>query len=174
MRSLTGFNLRSPSPAGAGEGKANTDAQKQKRGADEVQITRETDYAIRCVCHLAQRPGEIVAIEEISRATSAPKDFIAKILQKLASASIVKSHRGVNGGFELAKKPALISFLCVVEAVQGPVAMNICAIDKRLCSRSDSCIVHPVWVDVREQVRKILAKNNFAKLKSKRIRGEMP
>ncbi|MDA8087806.1 MAG: Rrf2 family transcriptional regulator [Nitrospiraceae bacterium] len=136
-----------------------------------MQITRETDYAIRCVCYLAQRPAEIVPVEEISNGTAVPRDFMAKILQKLGRASIVRSHRGANGGFELARRPSVISFLDVIEAVQGPVAMNICALDKRLCSRSDSCIVHPVWIDVREQVRKVLAKNSFAKFISKSKNG---
>ncbi len=127
-----------------------------------MHITRETDYAIRCVCYLAQRPKEIVQVDEISKGTSVPRDFMAKILQKLARAVIVRSHRGANGGFELARSPSAISFLDVIEAVQGPVSMNVCALDRKLCSRGGSCTVHPVWVEVRGQVRKILAKNNFA------------
>ncbi len=135
-----------------------------------MQITRETDYAIRCIYRLAQRPGEIAVIDEISKSTRVPKNFLAKILQKLAKAGIVKSHRGVKGGFELAKKSALINFLDIIEAIQGPVAMNICALGERLCPLSSACAIHPVWVEVREQVRNVLAKRNFAQIiKAQRI-----
>ncbi|MDA8087776.1 MAG: Rrf2 family transcriptional regulator [Nitrospiraceae bacterium] len=129
-----------------------------------MRIKREADYAIRCVSHLVQRPGEIAAIEDISKGVRVPKDFVAKIMQKLSRAGIVKSHRGVRGGFELARAPALISFLDIIEAVQ-PVEMNICAIDDRRCSLSNSCAIHPAWVEIREEVRGILAGRNFARLK---------
>ncbi len=132
-----------------------------------MHVTRETDYAIRCVCYLAQRPKEVVPVEDISAGTSVPRDFMAKILQKLARALIVRSRRGVNGGFELARSPSAISFLDVIEAIQGPVSMNVCAMDKKLCSRSNSCAVHPVWMEVREQVNRLLARKNFARFRAK-------
>ncbi len=130
-----------------------------------MQITRETDYAIRSIYYLAEKAGP-AAISEMAESTRVPADFLAKILQKLAKAGIVKSRRGVKGGFELAKKPAHINFLEVVEAVEGPVAMNICALDEKLCSLSGYCTVHPVWTEVRQEVRKLLAKKNFAQVLS--------
>ncbi|MDA8170358.1 MAG: Rrf2 family transcriptional regulator [Nitrospiraceae bacterium] len=130
-----------------------------------MRIKRETDYAIRCVVHLVRRPGEVASIEEISKGILVPKKFLAKILQKLAGAGIVKSHRGAKGGFELARDPALINFLDIMEAIQ-PVEMNICAMDDRLCSLSNACAVHPVWVEVREEVRAILAIRNFARFRA--------
>lgn len=125
-----------------------------------MRITRETDYAIRCVNYLARR-GETATIEEIAKGILVTRDFAAKILQKLARAGIVKSHRGIKGGFRAAKDPALISFLDVIEAIQ-PVEMNICAIDENACSLSNSCSIHPVWVEIREEVRRILSEKNFA------------
>ena len=103
-------------------------------------------------------------IDEIAREMQVPKSFLAKILQKLARASLVKSFRGVKGGFQLARLPAEVSLLDVVEAIEGEVAMNVCAIDKGLCGRSSTCPVHPVWVEIREDFRKILKKYNFEKL----------
>lgn len=129
-----------------------------------MQITRETDYAIRCVYYLAGGKGEVTMVEEIARKMDTPKSFLAKILQKLARANIVKSYRGVKGGFRLARRPKEISLLDVIEAIQGPVAMNICALDDKLCRFSSSCAIHPVWIDVRKQVEKVLRKRNFASL----------
>jgi Rrf2 family protein len=126
-----------------------------------MQITRETDYAIRCVYYLAGK-GEVTMVDEIARKMDTPKSFLSKILQKLVRAKIVKSYRGVKGGFRLARRPKEISLLDVIEAIQGPVAMNICALDEKKCRFSNSCAIHPVWVDVRKQVEKLLRKKNFA------------
>jgi Rrf2 family protein len=99
---------------------------------------------------------------------NSPKSFLAKILQKLARASIVKSYRGVKGGFELARPPEEINLLEVIEAVQGPVAMNICALDEALCGFSSTCAIHPVWVDIRKEVERILRSKNFADFRMQR------
>ncbi len=132
-----------------------------------MQITRVTDYAIRCVYYLAGKTGEVTMVDEIARKMATPKSFLAKILQKLARANIVKSYRGVKGGFQLARKPREVTLLDVIEAIQGPIAMNICALDKKVCRFSGTCSIHPVWVDVRKQVEKLLRKRNFANLASR-------
>ena len=129
-----------------------------------MEITRETDYAIRCVLYLSGKREEITMIDEIASEMEVPRSFLAKILQKLARASLVKSFRGVKGGFQLARTPARISLLDVVEAIEGEVAMNVCALDQSLCGRSNACPVHPAWVEIRKDFRKVLGKYNFEKL----------
>lgn len=134
-----------------------------------MEITRETDYAIRCVLYLSERPDDVVMVEEIAKAKSIPRSFLSKILQKLVKANIVKSFRGVNGGFQIAKSPKAISLLDVIEAIEGVIAMNICAVDRNSCGLSHSCSVHPIWIELREEVEKKLKKINFASfLKTKR------
>ncbi len=103
-------------------------------------------------------------VEDIAKEMQIPKSFLAKIVQKLARASLVKSFRGVKGGFQLARLPGEISLLDVMEAIEGEVSLNACAIDQSYCVRSKTCPVHPAWVEVRKDVRKILKKYNFARL----------
>ncbi len=131
-----------------------------------MQITRETDYAIRCVHYLSEKWDSVTMVDEISREKCIPKSFLAKILQKLGKSSIVKSYRGVKGGFQLARPPKEINLLEVIEAIQGPVAMNVCAIDDKRCAFSSTCAIHPVWIEIRQEVEKMLRKRNFAKLRS--------
>ena len=131
-----------------------------------MEITRETDYAIRCVLYLSGKEESIIMADEISRAMSIPKSFLAKILQKLTKAGIVKSFRGVKGGFRLAKKPQQISLLDIIEAIEGPTAMNRCALDASFCNFSGTCTVHPVWVELRKIVENYLRKTNFRRLSS--------
>lgn len=127
-----------------------------------MQITRETDYAMRCVLYLSGVPDKVVMVDEISREMATPKSFLAKILQKLVRAGVVKSFRGVKGGFQLNRAPKDINLLDVIEAIQGVVALNACAVDSSVCGFSSTCGVHTVWVKLRVEVNELLSHHNFA------------
>jgi len=129
-----------------------------------MQITKETDYAIRCVLHLSQDPDKVIMVDAIARNKKIPKSFLAKILQKLSKAGIVKSFRGVNGGYQLGKHPSDISLLNIIESIEGPVVMNECAMNKKVCDMSDSCTVHPVWLKIRKIVESTLSDYNLETL----------
>jgi Rrf2 family protein len=136
-------------------------------------ITRETDYAVRCVLLLSQEAGRVVSSNEISGSMTVSKSFLAKILQRLSKGGIVRSTRGITGGFELVKEPGKLNILEVIEAIQGPAAVNVCAVDEHNCDLSVTCPVHPVWVELREDIEKRLKKESFAKLlarKQKHVR----
>ncbi len=121
---------------------------------------------MRCVLHLSSNPGQTCMVEEIAQARDVPRSFLAKILQKLKHANIVESFRGVKGGFVLARKPAEISLLDVIEAIQGVVSLNVCTVDQMACDRSGDCVFHPVWVTLREDFEKMLGKHDFQMLAS--------
>ena len=127
-------------------------------------VTRKADYAIRCVLHLSRNTGRIISVDEISGAMDVPRPFLAKILQRLMKAGLVGSTRGVKGGFRLARNPEDVNLLEVIEAIQGPLAANACAIDRKMCSLSARCAIHPVWVRIREKVERELREQDFAKL----------
>ncbi|MCC6347783.1 MAG: Rrf2 family transcriptional regulator [Nitrospirales bacterium] len=129
-----------------------------------MKISREADYAIRCIIYMAQEPDTLHLITDIAASQEVPKSFLAKILQKLARAGIVSSTRGVNGGFTLSRRPADITLLDVIEAVQGPLALNACVIDRKACTRKEACSVHPVWMELREFLRGKMREYSFAGL----------
>ena len=131
-------------------------------------ITREADYAIRCVLFLSQEAGRVVNATEIAESMTIPKSFLEKILQRLTRGGIVHSTQGITGGFELVKEPVKVSILEVIEAIQGPTAVNICAVDERNCDLSSSCPVHPVWVELREDIENRLKKESFARLMARK------
>jgi len=114
-----------------------------------MKIARETDYAIRCLLHMAKRPGSICTVREISAPRGIPPVFLAKILQKMGRAGIAESVRGARGGFRLARHPGEITLLSVIEAVEGPLAPNDCLVDGNRCSQAERCSVHPVWKELR-------------------------
>ncbi len=127
-------------------------------------VTRETDYAVRTVLYLARNGTRMASVTEIAHAMQIPKSFLAKILQRLVRSHILASMRGVRGGFMLALKPSEISLLDIMESVQGPAGINVCAIDSRRCRLSNTCSVHPVWVQIRKDVERRLKTQTIAKL----------
>jgi Rrf2 family protein len=135
-----------------------------------LQIKRETDYAIRCLYYLSGKENEVVMVDEIAQEMRIPKTFLAKILQRLARAGLVQSYVGAKGGFYLAKKPQEINLYEVITAIEGPVAMNKCTVNKKSCSLSRTCKVHPIWVAVRKEIEEVLKNNTFKKIRRPQIR----
>jgi Rrf2 family protein len=127
-------------------------------------ITRETDYAVRTVLFLARSSKPSASVTEIAHAMQIPKSFLAKLLQRLVRGHILSSARGVNGGFQLAQKPSEITLLAIIEALQGPAGINVCAINSNRCKLSPTCVVHPVWVKIRSDVEKKLRRETIGKL----------
>jgi len=130
-----------------------------------MQLTREGDYGIRSVLYLARQPYKKISfVTEISEQYKIPRSFLAKILQKLVTAKIVRSYRGVKGGFSLARQAKDISVLDVLEAIEGKMAMNLCLSDKKKCEFSRNCPIHSVWANVQSKIIEVLKKSNFEEL----------
>jgi Rrf2 family protein len=130
-------------------------------------ITRKADYAVRSVLYLSRSEGRATTINEVAESMSVPKSFLAKIFQHLTKAGIVVSTRGVKGGFQLTMNPKDISLRDVVESIQGPYLMNLCAIDEKQCGLSEHCPVHPIWVELNQFIRDRLYNETFAVLAEK-------
>ena len=111
-----------------------------------LRISRKIDYGLRAMIYLASIPEEsVVPFREIARQMDVPEDFLAKILKTLVDQGLVRSTRGPHGGYALARTPNAISFLDVIEAVEGPVALNVCLDCDYACCHSPSCTMVCVW-----------------------------
>jgi len=105
-------------------------------------ITRASEYAILSLILLSKNTKPMDN-ETLSRELSISKSFLAKILQALAKKNILKSYKGINGGFKLERDPADISMLFVISSVEGKApavfdcspSINDCPSDKaKICS----------------------------------------
>src|SRR5512140_806113 len=111
-----------------------------------LRISRKIDYGLRAMIYLASvAPGAVVPFREIARQMDVPEDFLAKILKTLVDAQLVRSTRGPHGGYALARAAAEVSFLDVIEAVEGPVALNVCLDHEDACGHSTLCPMTSVW-----------------------------
>lgn len=130
-----------------------------------MKLTRGGEYGIRGVLYLAQQDnGRISMLSAIAKAQDVPPRFLAKIFQALAKAGVVKSHRGAKGGFSLARPAAEITIKDVVEAIEGPICLNVCLAGPGECSRDKICPMHSIWEEAQAKMMDVLSRANFADL----------
>ncbi|HTQ54403.1 MAG TPA: Rrf2 family transcriptional regulator [Bryobacteraceae bacterium] len=129
-----------------------------------MQLTRAADYAVRVMIHLATLPpGTRVNRDTLAEAADVPAHFLAKVLQSLGHARLILAHRGISGGFSLAAPPEQISVLRVVEAIEGPIQLNVC-LSVGGCGRQGWCPAHLVWAEAQAALTQVLGSASIAKL----------
>ena len=130
-----------------------------------MQITRQADYAVRAVLYLAQQPPEsLVPTSQIARERHIPLTFLAKIMSQLSAAGVVNAARGAYGGVQMARSPADISLLDVVEVIDGPMLLNECVADRQRCPLGPNCAVHDVWCQAQAELVERLERTKFSSL----------
>jgi Rrf2 family protein len=129
-----------------------------------MQISRKADYALRAITFLVNQPeNKRSSISEIAESEGIPRDFLAKILKELCRTGFLKSFQGVTGGYQLAKDKSQISFLNVIEAMQGEVKVNMCVDDNGgcQCNHRISCTMLPFWKKIQKNVVRDLSDVTF-------------
>ncbi len=130
-----------------------------------LDIRRECDYAARILLYLAmQPPGARLTAREIARLRLMPPAMTRRVVAKLVAFGFLRSRRGKDGGFALARSPAEFSLLEVVEAMDGPIALNRCTLDPQECPLMPQCSVHEAWMDARRLLRDYLNLLTFREL----------
>ncbi len=127
-----------------------------------MQITRQADYAVRAVLHVAQlKDGERLATSVIAEEENIPLPFLAKIVSQLSVKGILDAMRGASGGVRLARPAAEISLLEVIEAIDGEIAFNRCVLNEDVCPNISTCPVHEVWCDAQRELIHRLQNTRF-------------
>ncbi|RMG93088.1 MAG: Rrf2 family transcriptional regulator, partial [Candidatus Dadabacteria bacterium] len=134
-------------------------------------ITRATEYSIRAALYLAEKyPARVVSKQEICEAEGITPAFLTKILQPLIHAGLVRSKRGVSGGFALAKDPSRLTLLDVMDAAEEPMLLNVCLLENHPCERECTCPVHKMWAEAKEKISEIFSRRTLAELVEERKR----
>jgi len=127
------------------------------RSGSTMQLTRAADYAVRVMIHLATLPDhERALLPALARATGTPESFLSKVLQALCRAGFIASRRGQSGGFEILPPGRRASIRAVIEAIEGPICLNLCLISGASCSRKPYCPAHPIWAKAQEAMLTVL------------------
>lgn len=136
-----------------------------------MRITQEADYAIRIVCRLAQSEERRVSASEVSDSSAVSVRFTLKILHKLVTGGVVKSYKGANGGYVLARDAAEITLRDIIELIDGPLAISKCIHDGHECSREghdkSECILYHIFCKLNDEVAGKLGRITIANVADK-------
>lgn len=110
-----------------------------------MEITRRCDYALRILRAAYDGGDAYVSVADIAQSEGIPYAFARSIQHDLVKGGLIKTVRGARGGLTLDCDPADITLLEVLEAVQGPVSVSVCATDPEFCGRQGGCVYNKLW-----------------------------
>jgi Rrf2 family protein len=128
-----------------------------KAATSSMQLTRAADYGVRVMIHLIS-VGESrrLSLRTLAESTGAPESFLSKVLQALTRGDLLVSQRGQAGGFALSTRGREASMRDVIEAVDGPIYLNLCVRSGNSCIRKAWCPAHPVWERAQQAMVDVL------------------
>jgi len=144
-----------------------------------VKVSTRGDYASRALLSLAlhaEVEGDApTAVRDIAERTGLPQPYLEQILLALKGAGLVRSKRGVGGGYVLARPPEEISLSQIVSAVDGPIVAGDFGVphENGACDHEGQCVLLTVWADVGEHMRSHLESFNLADMVA-RAQGRAP
>jgi FeS assembly SUF system regulator len=124
-----------------------------------------TDYGLVVLSQMAHMRDSVLTAPELADATGLPAPSVSKLLKRLARKHLVVSHRGVHGGYALARAPERISAAQVIAALEGPVELTAC-IDggEGLCKVEISCPIRGRWDPINAAILRSLQGISLAEL----------
>ena len=128
------------------------------------QISRRVDYAVRMMIELGLHEAEFMSAQRMSARTDVPKSFLHKIAVDLSKADLVRTQAGPGGGLALGKPVDQINLLHIVEAVDGPICLNVCLIRPQECKRDRFCPGHDFWGRLQLSLMQQLQEASLAQL----------
>jgi Rrf2 family protein len=135
-----------------------------------MRISAKADYAVRAVAELAAADGEKpVKAERIATAQGIPLNFLENILGELRHAGVVRSHRGAEGGFRLAKAAEDVTVADVIRAVEGPLASVRGGPPEDSNYNGAAQALPQVWIAVRANLRRVLERVTIANIASSEL-----
>ncbi len=127
-------------------------------------LSRTAQYAFRAVLLLALEPNVNHGAAEIARRIDAPPNYTGKLLKSLSDSGILRSTRGLGGGFQLARPARKIRLLDVVEPIDKVSRWTTCFLGLGACQSDRPCPIHAIWLPIREQYLTFLKTKTVADL----------
>lgn len=128
-------------------------------------FSNPTEYALRGLSELAIRgEDKPVMLDELVTGTDLPRDFLAKVFQKLVRGGVLKSAKGRGGGFRLARPAHEITLIHVVEAIDGPQTLDQCVVGLERCNDQMPCPQHDLYKPIRQRLKDYLTTTTLADL----------
>jgi len=130
-----------------------------------LMLSRPCSYAIRALTYLAaQPPGKLSGAKEISEHEDIPPSFLSKVLLQLRRGRLVRSYKGIGGGYELGQPPDKVSLLAIVICMEGEAEFKRCILEDHDCAAQGECLLHGLWGRFRDELQHFLERNTLADL----------
>lgn len=127
-----------------------------------MRLSPAAELALRGMLVLANHHGQApIPLAAICKQRKLPREYLTKIFALLAKADLVTPVRGKRGGYRLARPPGKITLLEVIEAIEGPLALNYCQHQPSKCDQT-LCAIQPVWAELQQIIRKKLSSVTLA------------
>lgn len=122
-----------------------------------MRLSTKGRYGVRVLLDLALHRGEgSRTLTAIAKSQGISQKYMSRLLPRLVRTGIIQSNRGIEGGYTLGKEPSEISFLEIIEAMEGRIQLAPC-VRTRACPRISICPVMNTWGEMNEGVRDVLA-----------------
>jgi len=121
-----------------------------------LRVTKLTDYASLVLTAMAAEAEAVHSATGLAERASLELPTVSKLLKLLAHAGLVQSFRGATGGYRLARPPAQIHLIDVLEAIEGPLAVTECVGQSGLCGIEHSCGVRANWRRINDVIDEAL------------------
>lgn len=131
-----------------------------------MKISTKGRYALRLMLDLAyNHTGSFIPIKNISQRQDISDKYLEQIITQLSRAGLVKSARGAQGGYMLAKEPQEYTVGEILRLLEGNLAPVACVDDtKDVCTRADECVTMEVWREIKDAVNKVVDNITLADL----------
>jgi FeS assembly SUF system regulator len=140
-----------------------------------IRVTKLADYGIDLLTHVASGPkGSVRTARDLAAQSRIPLPTVSKILKSLAKRGLLASHRGVSGGYALARPAEAISVADVVTALDGPIAVTECLEQDSACGHEGVCGIRTNWQRVNDVIREALAGLSIAEMARPRFSFPAP
>ena len=133
-----------------------------------MQIPRKIEYALRAMIHLADHPEGVARGTEIARDEQIPKYYLEKVIRDLMHRGLVRARRGPGGGYQLARPADEVTFRDVIEAVEGPITLNVCVDGSSSCALQPTCRMFRVWEEGQRVLLEIFSQTTLKEIAASR------
>jgi Rrf2 family protein len=133
-----------------------------------MQIPRKIEYALRAMIHLADHPEGVARGTEIARDEQIPKYYLEKVIRDLMHRGLVRARRGPGGGYQLARPADEVTFKDVIEAVEGPITLNVCVDGSSSCALQPTCRMFRVWEEGQRVLLEIFSQTTLKEIAASR------
>jgi len=136
-----------------------------------MKISTKGRYGLRALLDLAAHPDDGPRrLDAIAESQAISRNYLHSLMIALKAAGLVRSRRGSQGGYVLARPAREITLARILQVLEGPLALADCVEDERLCRRAKNCVAHDMWSELSADIENLFASVTLADLAARQAK----